>query len=492
MMGETIRYWIQSTNRQTDYYIAEIYLGNILIAKESQIKVQEGIAQDKKIITQIPETIEDLITISLYNNTTQKISKEDGKFSVQLENVKDKTVKTSDVTPRGDAFFSNIASGEYTLSVLKEGVLDTEWEITKISMIGEQKNFKIYRSISTNSTETPIFEKTIQSCNCVAFRFDDVQDYWLNKVQAEYVNVFVEEQIPLTVGIITDSFGRDPVITDTIKKSIKKDFIEVANHGVGNLPFTDFSKQKQREMISESINNLKNVLNVKSKIFIPPQNKFNNDTIDLLIESGFTHLSSSLIQGDVPPFPLENQTLYRFPQITTTGIYDVKESIFVGVNHEVTFLEAKQGLENYGFAVITSHPQEFSIVKDGTYTNEVNQQQINELKLLVQKIKSEGIKIVLISQININTDKMLIPDWIRNNAGWWAEGQIEDETFVQGLQYLIKEKIMKIPSTIQGTGSNSIPDWIRNNAGWWAEGQISDTDFVAGIQYLVTKGIITY
>jgi hypothetical protein len=63
---------------------------------------------------------------------------------------------------------------------------------------------------------------------------------------------------------------------------------------------------------------------------------------------------------------------------------------------------------------------------------------------------------------------------------------------VQGIQYLIKNGIMKIPSTTpsSSTGSNEIPIWIKNNAGWWAKGQISDNDFVQGIQWLITNGIM--
>ena len=85
-----------------------------------------------------------------------------------------------------------------------------------------------------------------------------------------------------------------------------------------------------------------------------------------------------------------------------------------------------------------------------------------------------------------------IPSWIKNNARWWADNQIDDNSFVQGIQYLIKEDIMTIPLTSQGTGSssNEIPDWIRNNAGWWADGQITDSDFVQGIQYLIKEGIM--
>ena len=85
-----------------------------------------------------------------------------------------------------------------------------------------------------------------------------------------------------------------------------------------------------------------------------------------------------------------------------------------------------------------------------------------------------------------------IPAWIKNNAEWWADGQIDDGSFVQGIQYLVKEGILKIPPTSQGegTGSNEIPAWIKNNAGWWAEGAIDDDSFIQGIQFLIKEGIM--
>ncbi|MBM2852589.1 MAG: peptidase [Candidatus Nitrosotenuis sp.] len=84
-----------------------------------------------------------------------------------------------------------------------------------------------------------------------------------------------------------------------------------------------------------------------------------------------------------------------------------------------------------------------------------------------------------------------IPSWIKNNAKWWAEGKIGDSDFISGIQYLISQKIIKIPpTTSSGTGSNVIPSWIKNNAKWWAEGTIGDSDFISGLQYLITQGII--
>jgi len=87
-----------------------------------------------------------------------------------------------------------------------------------------------------------------------------------------------------------------------------------------------------------------------------------------------------------------------------------------------------------------------------------------------------------------------VPEWVKNNAGWWAEGQIGDDSFVQGIQYLIKEKIIDIPDLPEQASEiaeQKVPDWVKNNAGWWADGVISEDEFVKGSKYLVEKGIIS-
>ena len=85
-----------------------------------------------------------------------------------------------------------------------------------------------------------------------------------------------------------------------------------------------------------------------------------------------------------------------------------------------------------------------------------------------------------------------VPSWIKSNAGWWADDQIDDDSFVVGLQWLISNDIIILPTVEQGTsdGDNTIPNWIKNTAGWWAEDQIHDITFVAAIKYLITEGII--
>ncbi len=85
-----------------------------------------------------------------------------------------------------------------------------------------------------------------------------------------------------------------------------------------------------------------------------------------------------------------------------------------------------------------------------------------------------------------------IPDWIKNNAGWWAADQITDDDFSMGIEFMIKEGFIKLPPTeVASEKSSEIPDWVKNNAGWWSEGQISDDDFVNGLQFLISNGIIS-
>ena len=88
--------------------------------------------------------------------------------------------------------------------------------------------------------------------------------------------------------------------------------------------------------------------------------------------------------------------------------------------------------------------------------------------------------------------KSTVPEWVKNNAGWWAQGLIGNNDFVEGIQYLINESIIDVPPKTSGpeTGSNEIPEWIKNNAGWWAQGLIETEDFLKGIEFLVEQGII--
>ena len=91
-----------------------------------------------------------------------------------------------------------------------------------------------------------------------------------------------------------------------------------------------------------------------------------------------------------------------------------------------------------------------------------------------------------------------IPDWIKNVAGWWANGEISENEFLTGIEYLINNNIILldfIPCSLNTesqtiSSAKLVPDWVKNNAKWWSEDLIEDADFVNGIEYLIKKQII--
>ena len=94
-----------------------------------------------------------------------------------------------------------------------------------------------------------------------------------------------------------------------------------------------------------------------------------------------------------------------------------------------------------------------------------------------------------------------IPSWIKNVAGWWASNEISEKEFLAGLTYLINNNIIFIPFMPCGLAAATadsdptldaklVPDWVKNVAGWWATDQIKDADFLNGIQYLINNDIL--
>lgn len=74
------------------------------------------------------------------------------------------------------------------------------------------------------------------------------------------------------------------------------------------------------------------------------------------------------------------------------------------------------------------------------------------------KIKFLLASFILLSGMLHTTyaEEIKIPDWVRNNAKWWSNGEIDDKTFANGIQYMIKEGIIFVSiDSSQNSISNS-------------------------------------
>ena len=201
----------------------------------------------------------------------------------------------------------------------------------------------------------------------------------------------------------------------------------------------------------------------------PPENdSANNYTVEISTnQESYTDGESVLFTGSVNKYD-EDRSL----RIT---IFDSSKNLII---------TKKTPVDNYGkFSYTVELSEKFS---DGKY---IVRSQYGNSK---STVNTSTFLIISGNTSAMASNTSEIPVWIKNNAGWWADGSIDDASFVQGIQFLVQEGFMKIPATQQGsgTGSNEIPVWIKNNAGWWADGSIDDDSFVQGIQFLVQEGFM--
>src|SRR5437867_5245721 len=109
----------------------------------------------------------------------------------------------------------------------------------------------VFQSSSANAFVSPMNEASALSCNCVAFRLDDIQDYFLDQAQVKVVQLFREANASLTIGVIANHIGDDGMLVSFLRDSIENGdelgnqsgpVVEVANHGWNHEDFTGFDK----------------------------------------------------------------------------------------------------------------------------------------------------------------------------------------------------------------------------------------------------------
>lgn len=256
------------------------------------------------------------------------------------------------------------------------------------------------------------------SCHCVAFRLDDIQDYFVTKAQMEVITTFEQKNASLTVGIIGNHFGDDRVITGFLQDKLDDDngfSIEIANHGWNHEDFTLFTKEEQSTLLQQTDAKIMDVLGLKPVVFIPPYNSVNYDTTEALIENDFIFMSAnttnypaSFLQAyqnestgvhDMTATESSGSILH-FPSVANTGDLNADNTEWLGKSHEETFSAISASMDELGYAVVTMHPMEFSSRTGTAYQNEVDFTQIRELGLLMDDIRDAGFEIVTVSQIN--------------------------------------------------------------------------------------------
>jgi hypothetical protein len=171
---------------------------------------------------------------------------------------------------------------------------------------------------------------------------------------------------------------------------------------------------------------------------LSPDNKLmtEKNSFDIKFDSGAfarVQYDSKLISGEKIPFEItffdKNSKLlkwvtygYRIEDSSVTTIYESKNT-----NPNTPGILLTEGIDKpeFNFKSVGKYKMTLAIFSHG----------LDNLQTF------SGISS---TSFDIGSGSNQIPSWIKNNAGWWSDGKIDDNSFVQGIQYLIKEGIMRI------------------------------------------------
>lgn len=182
-------------------------------------------------------------------------------------------------------------------------------------------------------------------------------------------------------------------------------------------------------------------------------------------------------------FRYESGAAYSFPQFDEGGT------------------ELRMRASN-SFPLETYASFEFPVLADGesfsVYVNDAPKESVQSLdewgnwhvSFSVEPFESGEILITGFAEGWEVGDRLLIPDWMKNNALKWVDGEAGDDVFLRGIEFMIAEKIVQVEAA--PSGDAAVPAWVKSIAALWTNGLVDDRTFVAGVEYLLDVGVIRF
>jgi len=85
-----------------------------------------------------------------------------------------------------------------------------------------------------------------------------------------------------------------------------------------------------------------------------------------------------------------------------------------------------------------------------------------------------------------------VPIWVKSIVSLWGVEKITDKNFLNMLQYLIENDIIKIPkeNIFKNTKELKMLSWIRGNLNTWSQGEVPNSEFFKNMNWLIENKFI--
>lgn len=262
------------------------------------------------------------------------------------------------------------------------------------------------------------------TCNCVAFRMDDVQDSFVDAAQVAAMDIFFSKAQPLSLALIVNYIGNDSRIVDKVMEGSKTGLFELGIHGWDHVDYTKLSASEQKRTLDMANNKMKRLFGNISQIFVPPYGYFNNDTLEAMNEQGIKILSATLsseinFDNGRSIFNYSGERARNLSGMSARVNNNVEAPLPFHIPGLVSYKDYENGrpiknpvgnmmksiddnIEKYGYSVIILHPQDFAYQDvNGSISdeNKINSTELNEFSQVIDVLSSENKRITTLSEI---------------------------------------------------------------------------------------------
>jgi peptidoglycan/xylan/chitin deacetylase (PgdA/CDA1 family) len=269
------------------------------------------------------------------------------------------------------------------------------------------------------ASDPPIPEsKFYVPCNCVIFRFDDVTDEWVWKVQIRVMDQFINEREPLSLAMVVSIIGKNPQIVDKIQQGVNAGLFEAGIHGWEHVDHSKLDKSKQTDDFKKAKDKLLSLFGARADIFAAPFNGYNNATFEAMVVDDLhifstaryaeNPIGNSSKQGYINDYKVDRwynsgNAHIELSNVAGSGIYHVPVGFSImqlrklGLYADPAVSEAlarvDKNIKTWGFAVVALHPTDFQKVDStGKRLNEVDETKFQDLVNLIDKLQEKSIR----------------------------------------------------------------------------------------------------
>ena len=203
------------------------------------------------------------------------------------------------------------------------------------------------------------------------FRYDDYSYDSNIKLEKSLFLIFQKYKIPITIGVIPFkennfqikdqkhlNISNIPDKKKILVNGIDKKLIEIAQHGHShfnyqkkpNAEFTGITLETQEKLISEGKFIIEKFFNLELQTFIPPWNRYNKDTLELIEKYNFKNISACskglFLENLSLNFIPTTCSIDKFIKILNNHSINIfKNETLVVLLHEIDFVDEKKKYE---------------------------------------------------------------------------------------------------------------------------------------------------